>query len=593
MKLIIFSILLSATAVFSHAQTRVISGIVLDARNISALPHVKVEDGSDTTLSAYTNSDGVFHIQVPAGKRRLLFSLPQYKIQEQVADTQETFLKIFLEVDNINNSTVVVNDKSAYTYTANPNYGNVLMPVNINHAETYDRIIENSFAETKERPLSTFALNVDRASYSNVRRFINRKQPVPPEIVRIEELINYFPYHYRPPAGNAPLALYATQTTCPWQRGHRLLRVAVKAGSLKADSLPPCNLVFLIDVSGSMDHPDRLPLLQAAFRLLINNLREDDHVAMVVYAGAAGLVLPSTPCSQRQKILDALDNLRAGGSTAGGAGLRLAYDIALKNFIPRGNNRVILATDGDFNVGLSSDEAMKKLIGEMQQTGIQLTCLGVGMGNYKDSKLQTLALWGKGNFAYIDNLEEAEKVLGKEFTGTLFTVARDAGLKVIFNPAIVRAYRLIGYENRIMKENDSIGWELWGGDIGSGLAVTAFYELVPADTAGGPPPVRDLAVLSLQYTPASGDSVHYLRQNIPDTVIPFEQSDTSFRFAAAVALWGLLLRDSHYKGTGSPQMVEAIAREAIENKKQLYRKEFLKLVKSQEKMSRKNRGRNP
>jgi Ca-activated chloride channel family protein len=347
------------------------------------------------------------------------------------------------------------------------------------NTEEYNRNTENCFVMTKTEPLSTFSIDVDAASYGNVRRMINLGQKPPKDAVRVEELINYFSYNYEKPATDEPVKITTELGVCPWNKNHKLVRIGIKAREIPSENLPPSNFVFLIDVSGSMYQPNRLPLVKSSLKLLINNLREKDRVAVVAYAGAAGLVLPSTSGADKQKILEAIDALQAGGSTAGGAGIELAYKVAQNNFIAEGNNRVVLCTDGDFNVGVSSQNELGSLIEQKRKLGIYLTILGYGMGNYKDSKLQTLSQKGNGNHAYIDNLQEANRVLVNEFGGTLYTVAKDVKLQIEFNPAKVQAYRLIGYESRLLNKEDFNDDTKDAGEIGAGQSVTAFYEVVP------------------------------------------------------------------------------------------------------------------
>ncbi|MEX0287820.1 MAG: von Willebrand factor type A domain-containing protein, partial [Flavobacteriaceae bacterium] len=345
--------------------------------------------------------------------------------------------------------------------------------------ESYAKITENTFQKVALNPLSTFSIDVDKASYSNIRRLINNGGSVPIDAVKLEEMINYFEYYYPQPKDEHPFSINTEVAQTPWNRQTRLLRIGLQGRSFENEALPASNLTFLIDVSGSMNSPNKLPLLKAAFKLLVNQLREKDKVAIVVYAGAAGVVLEPTSGAEKFKIVEALDQLYAGGSTAGGEGIELAYAIAQKNFIKEGNNRVILATDGDFNVGVSSDRAMEKLIEEKRKTGVFLSVLGFGMGNYKDSKLEVLADKGNGNHAYIDNMQEAQKVFGKEFGGTLFTIAKDVKIQLEFNPSKVAAYRLLGYENRLLEAEDFIDDTKDAGELGSGHTVTALYEIIP------------------------------------------------------------------------------------------------------------------
>jgi Ca-activated chloride channel family protein len=354
------------------------------------------------------------------------------------------------------------------------------------NTENYAVIEESRFLPAAANPRSTFSIDVDAASYTNVRRFLTAGQRPPQDAVRIEEFLNYFRYDYPEPRGAAPFSITTDLAVAPWASEHRLLRIGIKGRSLATRAVPPSNLVFLLDVSGSMQPPNKLPLVKQAFRLLVHELRPEDRVAIVVYAGAAGLVLPSTPGSDKATILAALDRLEAGGSTAGGAGLRLAYDIARRHYAPKANNRVILATDGDFNVGESSDAAMVRLIEERRDQGLFLTVLGFGTGNLKDSRMEQIADKGNGHYAYVDNLTEARRIFVREFAGTLVTIAKDVKIQVEFNPARVAAYRLVGYENRALRTEDFADDKKDAGELGAGHTVTALYELVPvgASTSG-------------------------------------------------------------------------------------------------------------
>ena len=462
--------------------------------------------------------------------------------------------------------------------------------------EQYDEIVENPFVAVSADPLSTFSIDVDRASYSNVRRFIMQDGQLPPrDAVRIEELVNYFPYSYAEPDGDAPLAVHAEVGPAPWKPQHRLVRIGLQARRLHLENLPPSNFVFLLDVSGSMMPENKLPLVKAAMRMLVNELRPKDHVAIVVYAGSAGLVLPSTPGSAKEKIFEAIDRLEAGGSTAGGAGIRRAYDEAVANFIRGGNNRVILATDGDFNVGVSSDAEMVRLIEEKRQTGVFLTVLGVGEGNLQAAKMEKLADHGNGNYAYLDNLLEARKVLVHELGGTLYTVAKDVKIQVEWNPARVRAYRLIGYENRMLRNEDFTDDKKDAGEVGSGHSVTALYEIVPV---GATTDVTIRVPDSLRYqrrsaepSPAAGPELLFVkvRYKAPDgdesrllsrAVLADEGHAPSvdFQFQAAVAEFGLLLRNSDQRGKADLGHVIAAAREALGADPEGYRAEFVKLA---------------
>jgi Ca-activated chloride channel family protein len=460
------------------------------------------------------------------------------------------------------------------------------------NTEAYDHIDENPFRSPRVAPLSTFSVDVDRASYSNVRRFLTHGQLPPKDAVRIEELVNYFPYGDPAPGQTgAPLRVSTELSAAPWNPNHDLLRIALRARDVDMRHAPPSNLVFLIDVSGSMYGPGRLPLVKQALGLLVNELREEDRVAITVYAGNAGLVLPSTSGADKQKILAALDGLEAGGSTAGGAGIKLAYDVAQKHFIAGGNNRVILCTDGDFNVGQSSDGALVSLIEERRKEGSFLTILGFGMGNYKDSKMEKLAGAGNGNYGYIDDLLEARKMLVKEMGGTLVTVAKDVKLQVEFNPARVQAYRLLGYEDRLLRDEDFSNDVKDAGDIGAGHTVTALYEIVPS---GAPLDVTLPEVAALRYQRVTGSDsprnelLHVaLRYKAPDgdksTLITHPVSaertrpSEAMRFASAVAGFGMLLRQSPNAGSLTwPQML-ALARGAKGSDEDGYRADFIRM----------------
>jgi Ca-activated chloride channel family protein len=462
------------------------------------------------------------------------------------------------------------------------------------NTEAYERIDENPFRPVSVAPLSTFSVDVDRASYANVRRFLNQGTRPPKDAVRIEELVNYFPYgDATPAAGDVPLRITTELAAAPWNARHDLLRIALRAREVDMRRAPAANLVFLVDVSGSMQGPGRLPLVKQSLALLVNELREEDHVAIVVYAGAAGLALPSTPGSDKQRILAALDRLEAGGSTAGGAGIRLAYDVARQNFVRGGNNRVILCTDGDFNVGASSDGALVDLIEQRRTEGAFLTILGFGMGNYKDAKMEKLADAGNGNYGYIDDLLEARKMLVKEMGGTLVTVAKDVKLQVEFNPARVRAYRLLGYEDRLLRDEDFANDAKDAGEIGAGHTVTALYEIVRTDVTLDVP-LPETGALRYQRPPAvsgspSDELLHVaMRYKDPDgersklvthPVLARRGSPSeSMRFASAVAGFGMLLRESKHAGSLTwPQVVE-LARGARGDDRDGYRADFIRLA---------------
>ncbi|MES3016892.1 MAG: VWA domain-containing protein [Bacteroidota bacterium] len=466
------------------------------------------------------------------------------------------------------------------------------------NTESYNAINENRFHEVKQNPLSTFGTDVDAASYSNIRRFINGGQLPPVDAVRIEEMINYFDYEYPQPQGGTPVSINTELSSAPWNPQHQLVKIGLQAKTIAYDQLPASNFVFLIDVSGSMNSANKLPLVKSSIRLLVDQLRAKDRVSIVVYAGAAGEILQPTSGENKQTIKDALNKLEAGGSTAGGQGIALAYKLAQENFLKGGNNRVILATDGDFNVGASSDAEMQRLIEEKKKTGIYLTVLGYGMGNYKDSKMETLADKGNGNFAYIDNISEARKTLITEFGGTLFTVAKDVKLQVEFNPARVRAYRLIGYENRLLNKEDFNNDQKDAGDMGSGHTVTALYEIIPAGVKSSfiesvddlkyqnnPTPKStlhstELMTVKLRYKAPDKDESKLISKSVSAQTVTWEKTSSDFRFSAAVAGYGMLLRNSEFKQNANYKSVLNWAEGSIGKDKEGYRAEFLTLVRS-------------
>jgi len=446
--------------------------------------------------------------------------------------------------------------------------------------ESYASLLENRFLIARQFPSTGMSLNVDRASYSNIRRFITMNSIVPPDAVRIEEMLNYFNLDYYPPAGDDLFYIKPTLTACPWNPGNQLYYINLSSRKLNLDTLPPSNLVFLIDVSGSMDMPNRLPLLQSAFRLLVNNLRNKDSVSIVVYGGVTGVMLETTSGAEKEKIIKAIDELTPGGSTPGEAGIRLAYTQARRHFIQGGNNRVILATDGDFNVGLKTESELDEMISAQRESGVYLTCLGVGMGNYKDSKIQLLAEKGNGNFAYLDNFKEAEKVLLKEFTQTLYSVADDVYMNVEFNPEYVKEYRLIGFDNKVgaLRDASSV---VEGGEIGSGFSMIAMFEIEPTELSRGA--IRDsiysgqFANIRLQYR-HPGDTTHrYFDRKSNFDYRAYEKLEKCYHFSAAVAQFGSMLRNSPFvKNRTWNDMVEMA--QASAGDADLLQKEFVNLT---------------
>lgn len=467
----------------------------------------------------------------------------------------------------------------------------------LTETESYSRIQENIFKNVATAPLSTFSIDVDKAGYSNVRRMINNGQEIPSDAVKIEEMINYFNYAYPEPEENEPFSISTQVSNAPWNKDAQLVRIGLKGKDItkNTNTIPASNLVFLLDVSGSMNNENKLPLLKSALRVLVNNLRQEDKVSIVVYAGAAGLVLPATSGSNKEQILNAIERLNAGGSTAGGAGIELAYKIASENFIKNGNNRVILATDGDFNVGASSNRSMEDLIVAKRESGVFLTTLGFGMGNYRDSKMETLADKGNGNYAYIDTMQEARKVLGTEFFGTMYTIAKDVKIQVEFNPTIVQAYRLIGYENRLLNDEDFKDDTKDAGELGSGHTVTALYEVIPvgvksmyvkdiSDLKYTTPVVsgnsNDLLTVKFRYKEPQGSKSKLIEKVLPNTLTPIDQMNDDFKFSAAVALFGMQLRKSLFTNTFKREAVIALAESGKGIDKDGYRAEFIRLVKS-------------
>jgi Ca-activated chloride channel family protein len=470
----------------------------------------------------------------------------------------------------------------------------------------YTQIVENEYQKVVEHPLSTFSIDVDGASYANIRRFLSQNQLPPKDAVRLEEMINYFHYDYPEPEGSQPFSITTEQAACPWEPQHQLVRIGLKGKSVAKADLPPNNLVFLIDSSGSMMVPDRLPLLKQAFRLLVEQLRPQDRVAIVAYAGQAGLVLPSTPGDQKTRILDAIDALEAGGSTAGGAGIELAYQVAAESFMKKGNNRVILATDGDFNVGTTSDGELVRLIEQKRESGVFLTALGVGDDNYKDAKMKALADHGNGNYYYLDDLLEAKRVFVQQMGGTLLTIAKDVKLQIEFNPARVHAYRLIGYESRLLKAEDFNNDKKDAGELGAGHTVTALYEVIPDDGRAFVPDVdplkyqktsprdvspedaasREILTVKFRYKEPTGQTSKLITQSLLDQDRSWSQASEDLRFAAAAAGFGMVLRDSQFKGDLTYAQVRAMAAGARGSDEGGYRAEMVRLVEKAELLDR-------
>ena len=597
------------------AQEVTVKGIITDDLNIP-LPGVNITE-KGTTNGTQTDFDGRYEITTQIGAT-LVFTYVGFQTKEQgvkVGTSEISFsMQAGAQLEEVvitgysirkrkkslgyavrstrsNNLIRGLSGKAA-GINVRGNYGNLGQS---NDNESYARIPENIFKRVETAPLSTFSIDVDKAGYSNVRRFINNGQKVPQDAVKIEEMINYFSYQYPEPENGQPFLIVTETAKSPWNEDAKLVRIGLKGKDISSKGALASNLVFLLDVSGSMSDENKLPLLKSAFGILVDQLREQDKVSIVVYAGAAGLVLPPTSGIEKETIMQAINNLSAGGSTAGGEGIELAYKIAQENFIKSGNNRVILATDGDFNVGASSDRAMEDLIVEKRKSGVFLTVLGFGMGNYKDSKMETLADKGNGNHAYIDTMQEARKVLGTEFFGTMFTIAKDVKIQVEFNPNIVQAYRLIGYENRLLNDEDFIDDTKDAGEIGSGHTVTALYEIIPVGVESmyvrkvdslkytntvATSNNTELFTVKFRYKDPDGEKSKLLEKVVMDTNTAFEDASADFKFSAAVALFGMQLRKSVFINTFKKEDVIALAEAGKLDDKEGYRAEFIRLVKS-------------
>jgi Ca-activated chloride channel family protein len=637
-KLILLTLMIAVLAAFKTSSTRHITGTVFG--NDDKLPiagaTITVEG---TRIGTQTNNKGTYAIDVPEGKTQLIFNFIGYQ-SKKVKLGKTDRLDVYLKPSSSNLSEVVVSGYSTKTQsdmagsvaTVSPSttlqgrvsgvivrdanasaqlrevafdkkrasspiyYNNTVSP----NDESYKPLTENGFTNAKETPLSTFSVDVDAASYSNVRRFINNGQLPPADAVRVEEMINYFKYDLSGPKNNEPVAIHTELSSAPWNSKHRLLRIGLKAKTIDMDKLPPSNLVFLLDVSGSMGEANKLPLVKAAMKMLVDQLRAEDRVAIVTYSGEVGLKLAATPGNEKQKIKDVIDGLYASGSTAGGAGIKMAYRIARENFMKNGNNRIILATDGDFNVGDSSDGDMETLITrERSISNVPITIMGFGMGNLKDSKMEILADKGNGNYAYIDNLTEARKTLISEYGGTLFMVAKDVKLQVEFNPAKVQAYRLVGYEDRLLAKEDFNNDKKDAGDMGSGHTVTAFYEIVPTgitdDYSNSVDPLKyqktkgvpvigsnsdEMMTIKFRYKQPGSDQSKMSLVTVVDKPVAFNNTTADFRFAAAVSEFGMLLRGSEFKQKSSFDQAISIAKGAKGRDDDGYRSEFVRLAES-------------
>jgi Ca-activated chloride channel family protein len=639
-KIILLTLMIAALAAFKISNSRRIHGTVSDSQDNLPIPgaSVKVEG---TNIGTVTDGKGSYALNVPDGKTKLVFSFIGYHPKTANIGKSDVLDVALDESQNTLNEVVVTGyaakrkhdvlgavatvpmDQSLQgqasgiygssapsvrirgaasmnkSYVPSPRYSNTA------HAgdESYAYNAENTFLAAKDNPLSTFSIDVDAASYSNVRRFINNGQLPPPDAVRVEEMINYFKYDLSGPIGNDPVAIHTELSSAPWNPKHRMLRIGLKAKTINMDKLPPSNMVFLLDVSGSMGEPNKLPLVKAAMKMLVEQLRPQDRVAIVVYSGQAGIKLASTSGNKKQAINDAIDGLEAGGSTAGGAGIKLAYRIARENFMKEGNNRIIMCTDGDFNVDDSSDGDMEQLITRERSSHVPITIMGFGMGNLKDSKMEILADKGNGNYAYIDNLTEARKTLVTEYGGTMFMVAKDVKIQVEFNPAKVHSYRLLGYEDRMLAKEDFNNDKKDAGDMGSGHTVTAFYEIVPTGVTDdysnsvdplkyqkvNPVPVNpsnEMMTIKFRYKQPTDEKSKMSLVTVEDKPVAFSSTTDDFRFAAAVAEFGMLLHHSDLKQKSNFDQAISIAKAAKRKDDDGYRSEFVRLAESAKSLSK-------
>jgi Ca-activated chloride channel family protein len=604
------AILILAAVISAFTGSVTITGTVTDSAGYP-LPGVSVKARPGIN-SSVTDANGNYTIAANDNANYLVFSYAGYEtVTEKIAGRTIIYVTLVqskapekdvikhksqlkMEMESRSLGAAIAAPSASMNYDA----GKSFQRYNDNfNTEGYAPVNENGFKNVRNNPLSTFSIDVDNASYTNIRRFINMGQLPPADAVRIEEMINYFRYDYPEPSGEHPFSVYTEMAVCPWNRNHNLLQVGLKAKSIDKSSLPPSNIIFLIDVSGSMSSPNKLPLLKSAFGLLVNELRPQDKVGIVVYAGAAGLVLESTPGNIKEKIMAAIDNLEAGGSTAGGEGLKLAYAEAQKNFIKGGNNRIILATDGDFNVGESSNGGIERLVEEKREDGVFITVLGFGMGNIKDDKMEIIADKGNGNYSYIDNLQEARRVLVREFGGTLFTIAKDVKFQLEFNPAKVQSYRLIGYENRLLNDEDFNNDKKDAGEMGSGHNVTALYELVPAGsdeaiTSVDPLKYRikdepavsegrysdEYLTIKVRYKKPDGNTSILLDKPVRGKISGIDNASDNLRFAAAVSEFGMILRNSEFKGSSTLDSSEKLARDSRGADEDGYRSEMIRLI---------------
>jgi Ca-activated chloride channel family protein len=563
--------------IFPSFSQYYLRGAVKDEKN-HYLQNVKIFVHSVKALYQ-TGTQGSFGFTVLKAYDSLTFSLDGYEsktIRVKTDVWQNVLLKISAEQATKNRQKLISITKD---FSQSSKFSSIFSD------ETYFQLVENEFVNSDKYPNTGFSLDVDKASYSNVRRFINMNSEVPPDAVRIEELINYFNLHYREPAKGDLFNINSQLTACPWNYKNQLLVLNISAKKLDLDKVPPGNFVFLIDASGSMDMPNRLPLLKAAFQSFVKNLRPIDKVSIVVYGGSVGIWLQPTPGSEKDSIIKSIEELTASGGTPGESGIRTAYKLAESTFMEGANNRVILATDGDFNIGETSEKDLDELITKMRQTGVFLTCLGVGMGNFKDSKLQTLAKKGNGNYAYLDDIKEAEKVLVKELTQTFYAVADDVFMNVQFNPSMTKEYRLIGFDNKkeAIAEDSS---KLSGGEIGSGNSTLAIFEIVPTEQNTltiNTPFTEDMATLSLRYSLCNDTSSNSIEYKVPSNYLSFTEINKELQFATAVTMFALKLKQSKYLNNADWNSIITVAAMSADKNNYL-QNEFLQLLEKAQKI---------
>ena len=599
-------ILLTATllAISVHlgiAQSGELKGRALDVNTGKPIPNFRVQI-EVLKKQTQTDSAGKYRLtNLPPGDYQVKTAHPNYGVftidSVKINANEVTTRNITVEKQKANFRGDLQKQQEKRYSQSSAGYVNPRKSVRRQYnREDYDRIEANTFKNVKNNPLSTFSIDVDRASYANTRRYLDDEELPPKDAIRIEELINYFDYNYEGPEGDQPFAVNTEGGQCPWEPDHQLLHIGLQGKKIPKSEIPPSNLVFLVDVSGSMNSPNKLPLVKASLRMLTDQLGSEDRISMVAYAGSSGLVLPSTPGNQKEKITKAINNLEAGGSTAGSKGIKLAYKQAKQNFMEDGNNRVILATDGDFNVGVTSDGALTRLIEKKRESGIFLSVLGFGTGNYQGSKMEKLSNKGNGNYTYVDNKLEAKKTLVKEFGGTMTTIAKDVKIQVEFNPAKVQAYRLIGYVNRQLAKEEFRDDSVDAGELGAGHSVTALYELIPSGNSSSQdqskvPDLRyqeqrvkkrarklnEIGMLRLRYKEPDGQTSKLVKQPLK----PTEQLKTTnnFYWASAVTMFGMQLRNSDYKGQTSFNLIEKTAKHGIGTDEKAYRQGFMKMIK--------------